>query len=93
MLGILRYALLLEQGDGGAPEELVLADRVLLVMGAVWALFFAIAVHGRLTARRRPRAAHRAGAAPRRRSPTVHEPATSNDIVAPGRRAPRTHAA
>ena len=31
VLGILRYALLLEQGDGGAPEELVLSDRVLLV--------------------------------------------------------------
>jgi decaprenyl-phosphate phosphoribosyltransferase len=46
VLGILRYALLLEQGRGGAPEELVLADRVLLVMGAVWALFFALAVHG-----------------------------------------------
>ena len=37
VLGILRYALLLEQGRGGAPEELVLADRVLLAMGAIWA--------------------------------------------------------
>ena len=46
VLGILRYALLLEQGRGGAPEELVLADRVLLVMGALWALLFALAVHG-----------------------------------------------
>ena len=46
VLGILRYALLLEQGRGGAPEELVLADRVLLAMGAIWALFFALAVHG-----------------------------------------------
>ena len=46
VLGILRYALLLEQGRGGAPEELVLADRVLLVMGALWAIFFALAVHG-----------------------------------------------
>jgi decaprenyl-phosphate phosphoribosyltransferase len=45
VLGILRYALLLEQGRGGAPEELVLADRVLLAMGAMWALFFALAVH------------------------------------------------
>ena len=31
VLGVLRYALLLEQGGGGAPEELVLADRTLLV--------------------------------------------------------------
>ena len=46
VLGILRYALMLEQGRGGAPEELVLADRVLLAMGALWALFFALAVHG-----------------------------------------------
>lgn len=46
-LGILRYALLLTQGDGGgAPEELVLSDRVLLVIGAVWAVLFAFAVHG-----------------------------------------------
>jgi decaprenyl-phosphate phosphoribosyltransferase len=46
VLGILRYALLLEQGRGGAHEDLVLADRVLLAMGAIWALFFALAVHG-----------------------------------------------
>jgi decaprenyl-phosphate phosphoribosyltransferase len=46
VLAILRYALLLEQGQGGAPEELVLSDGVLLVMGALWAIFFAIAVHG-----------------------------------------------
>ncbi len=46
VLGILRYALLLEQGRGGAPEELVLGDRVLLLMGASWAILFAIAVHG-----------------------------------------------
>jgi decaprenyl-phosphate phosphoribosyltransferase len=45
VLAILRYALLLEQGQGGAPEELVLSDRVLLVLGALWAVFFAIAVH------------------------------------------------
>jgi decaprenyl-phosphate phosphoribosyltransferase len=46
VLGILRYALLLEQGQGGAPEEIVLSDRVLLALGAVWAVFFAVAVHG-----------------------------------------------
>jgi decaprenyl-phosphate phosphoribosyltransferase len=46
VLGILRYALLLEQGRGGAPEDLVLADRVLLVMGGTWAILFAIALHG-----------------------------------------------
>jgi len=46
VLGILRYALLLEQGQGGAPEELILSDRVLLALGAAWALIFGIAVHG-----------------------------------------------
>jgi decaprenyl-phosphate phosphoribosyltransferase len=46
-LGILRYALLLDQDDGdGAPEELVLSDRVLLAIGVVWVLLFAVAVHG-----------------------------------------------
>ena len=44
-LGILRYALLLSQGGGGAPEELILSDRVLLGIGAAWALCFAVAVH------------------------------------------------
>jgi decaprenyl-phosphate phosphoribosyltransferase len=46
VLAILRYALLLEQGRGGAPEDLVLSDRVLLAMGACWAIAFALAVHG-----------------------------------------------
>jgi decaprenyl-phosphate phosphoribosyltransferase len=46
VLGILRYALLLEQGKGGAPEELVLADRTLQVIGLGWAALFAIAIHG-----------------------------------------------
>lgn len=46
VLGILRYALLLDQGKGGAPEELVLADRMLQVLGLAWAVLFGIAVHG-----------------------------------------------
>jgi decaprenyl-phosphate phosphoribosyltransferase len=46
VLGILRYALLLEQGGGGAPEDLVLSDRVLLLLGATWAVLFGIAVIG-----------------------------------------------
>jgi decaprenyl-phosphate phosphoribosyltransferase len=46
VLAILRYALLLEHGRGGAPEELVLSDRVLLVLGVIWAVTFALAVHG-----------------------------------------------
>jgi decaprenyl-phosphate phosphoribosyltransferase len=46
VLGIMRYALLLEQGGGGAPEDLVLSDRVLLILGAIWAVLFGIAVMG-----------------------------------------------
>src|SRR5947208_8282347 len=45
-LGVLRYALLLSQGQGEAPEEAVLSDRVLLGIGVVWVVCFAIAVHG-----------------------------------------------
>ena len=45
-LAILRYALLVSQGQGDAPEEVVLSDRVLLGLGVVWMLCFAIAVHG-----------------------------------------------
>ncbi len=47
VLGILRYALLLDQDVGdGAPEELVLSDPVLLAIGACWVVCFAVAVHG-----------------------------------------------
>ncbi|MDQ1520531.1 MAG: decaprenyl-phosphate phosphoribosyltransferase [Actinomycetota bacterium] len=45
VLAILRYALLLEQGKGGAPEELVLADRTLQVICVAWIALFAIAIH------------------------------------------------
>jgi decaprenyl-phosphate phosphoribosyltransferase len=46
-LAILRYGLLLDQDEGdGAPEDLVLSDRVLLGIGALWVVCFAVAVHG-----------------------------------------------
>ncbi|HEX7131724.1 MAG TPA: decaprenyl-phosphate phosphoribosyltransferase [Iamia sp.] len=41
---VLRYAQLLDTGEGGAPEELVLSDRMLLLSGAVWAVVFGIGV-------------------------------------------------
>jgi decaprenyl-phosphate phosphoribosyltransferase len=40
--GLLRYALLLERGQGGAPEEVVLRDRALLATGLVWLLLFGL---------------------------------------------------
>ncbi|MCU1429146.1 MAG: decaprenyl-phosphate phosphoribosyltransferase [Actinomycetia bacterium] len=46
VIAVLRYALLLEQGKGGAPEELVLSDRALQIIGVAWVALFAIAVHG-----------------------------------------------
>jgi decaprenyl-phosphate phosphoribosyltransferase len=44
---MLRYAMLLDQGRGGAPEDLVLGDRALLVLGALWAIVFGLAVQFR----------------------------------------------
>jgi decaprenyl-phosphate phosphoribosyltransferase len=46
VIAVLRYALVIEQGGGGAPEEVILSDRVLLVLGALWALTFLLGVHG-----------------------------------------------
>lgn len=42
---VLRYALLLDQGRGAEPEQLVLQDRVLLVVAATWAIVYAVAVY------------------------------------------------
>ena len=45
VVGILRYALLLEAGRGGAPEEVILGDRTIQVLGGLWVLLFAGAVY------------------------------------------------
>ncbi|MGY1604107.1 decaprenyl-phosphate phosphoribosyltransferase [Geodermatophilus sp. SYSU D00815] len=37
VLGLLRYAVDVDRGDAGAPEDIVLRDRVLLVLGLLWA--------------------------------------------------------
>lgn len=44
-VAILRYALVLDEGRGSAPEEVVLADRPLQVIGLVWGVVFAIGVY------------------------------------------------
>jgi decaprenyl-phosphate phosphoribosyltransferase len=41
VVAILRYALLLDRGEGGEPEKLVLSDRPLLLAGALWAMIYA----------------------------------------------------
>lgn len=43
-LAIFRYGLLVDGGQGGAPEEVVLGDRTLQVMGFAWAVVFAVGV-------------------------------------------------
>ncbi len=45
VLAMLRYALLIERGEGGAPEELVLHDRPLQVMGALWVIIVGIGLY------------------------------------------------
>jgi decaprenyl-phosphate phosphoribosyltransferase len=45
VLAILRYALTVEQGGGGAPEEVVIRDRMLQLLGVLWLACFAIGVH------------------------------------------------
>ncbi|MET0421615.1 MAG: decaprenyl-phosphate phosphoribosyltransferase [Acidimicrobiia bacterium] len=46
VIAVLRYALVVESGGGGAPEEVVLSDRVLQVLGAVFAVTFMLGVAG-----------------------------------------------
>jgi decaprenyl-phosphate phosphoribosyltransferase len=45
VLAILRYAFVIEQGKGGAPEEIVLSDRVIQVLGIAWLACFVVGVH------------------------------------------------
>ena len=43
-MGILRYALLLDEGAGGAPEEIVLRDRPLQLLGLIWLVVYGAGV-------------------------------------------------
>jgi decaprenyl-phosphate phosphoribosyltransferase len=45
VLWLLRYALLVDRGAGQAPEELVLRDGFLLLMGAAWIVVFVSGVY------------------------------------------------
>jgi decaprenyl-phosphate phosphoribosyltransferase len=45
IIALLRYTFLVEGGRGAKPEELVFADRPLQVLGAVWAVLFALGVY------------------------------------------------
>ncbi len=45
VLAVLRYAFLVDTGQGGAPEEIVLGDRSIQLMVLAWAALFAIGVY------------------------------------------------
>jgi decaprenyl-phosphate phosphoribosyltransferase len=44
VLALLRYAVDVDRGQAGAPEDIVLGDRVLLMFGVVWLTFFGLGV-------------------------------------------------
>ena len=44
-LAILRYSLLVDTGQGGAPEDVILRDRSLQLMGLAWGVLFAAGVY------------------------------------------------
>jgi decaprenyl-phosphate phosphoribosyltransferase len=45
VLAFLRYALLVEGGQGGAPEDVVLMDRPLQTLGVLWVVLVAIGLY------------------------------------------------
>ena len=46
VLAVLHLELRFERGRGGAPEDLALHDRMLQVLGLLWAVLFAIGIYG-----------------------------------------------
>jgi len=47
IIAILRYALLVEQGLGSAPEEVLLKDRQMQIIGLVWVVLMGLSVYAR----------------------------------------------
>ncbi len=45
IMALLRYAVDVDRGEGGEPEEVILKDRQLLVLGLLWAVCLAVAVY------------------------------------------------
>jgi decaprenyl-phosphate phosphoribosyltransferase len=45
VMAVLRYALVLDQGRGSAPEDIILSDRPLQLIGVAWAIVFAVGVY------------------------------------------------
>jgi decaprenyl-phosphate phosphoribosyltransferase len=46
VLAMLRYGFLLDQGQGGQPEDVVLGDRTLQILGMIWLIVFALGIYG-----------------------------------------------
>lgn len=46
VLAILRYAVVIDNGHGEAPEDAVLRDRVLLILGLAWVVLFGLGALG-----------------------------------------------
>lgn len=47
LTALLRYLLILEQGRGGAPEEVFLSDRTMQMLGVIWVVLFGLGVYVR----------------------------------------------
>ena len=45
LIAVLRYALLVDQGKGSAPEDVILHDRQMQIMGVLWALCLLIGIY------------------------------------------------
>jgi decaprenyl-phosphate phosphoribosyltransferase len=45
LMGVLRYAQILDDGRGSAPEEILLKDRALQLIGLAWVAVFALGVY------------------------------------------------
>ena len=45
VVAILRYALLLDAGQGGAPEDVILGDRAIQAIGLTWLVVFSLGVY------------------------------------------------
>ncbi len=47
VIGVLRYAVDVDKGAAGAPEEIVMGDKVLLLLGVLWAVLVGVGVFTR----------------------------------------------
>ncbi len=45
LIAVLRYALLVDQGKGAAPEDVILHDRQMQIMGVLWALCLMVGIY------------------------------------------------